>query len=748
VGEVTPIKYRAFISSGKGDAAWAEELQRALEAAQAPASLIGRETALGPVPKDLKPIFRTSGEDSIEGQPLSEKAAAALAESSVLVLLGSPEAAKSAHVNEAVRRFKSSGKGAQIIPLIIAGEPKHEENECFPPALRFKLAADATVLSEPEDPVAPLVIDARTQGDGKDRATLKLIAALFGLDLDAYQQSLAPAVAPAGEQAAVGQAGEQALDQAEKPAGKPRPRKRVRLVAALLALALLAGAGAWLRFELPRDDKLLDGTLDAGTTAALSVVEAVDRFGLPRAWSLDLAETSETTLRAVADWGADTPRLRHRRAMMRLAFARREEALGRLEARPQRMAEAAALLTAIKSQDLGNPALEREIAMAQLAFGNALLARGAPEEALKPLRPSLAVMERRAAADPGDVERQRELALVGNAVGDALLAKGAIDEASQRYRDALAVRERLASLDPRNEIFRRDLSVSHERIGDVLFTRGDFVDALKAYRTSLALRLGAVDSEASGGWQRQLSVSYNKIGDVMVARGAPEDALNSYRTGLALQLGAANRDNAARRDLSVSYERIGDVLRSQRAFEEALAAYSASLSIRERLAAGDPGNPRWQRDLPISHERIGDALVGRGALEEGLAAYRASLAMRERLAAADPDSIAAQADVAVSHNKIGDALAANGALDDAVKSFRAALAIRERLVALDSTNPQWQWDLLVLQWRLASSGDDPARRFGLIVSTMRDLAARRKLTVEQARWLPAAEQELAKLEGH
>ena len=36
----------------------------------------------------------------------------------------------------------------------------------------------------------------------------------------------------------------------------------------------------------------------------------------------------------------------------------------------------------------------------------------------------------------------------------------------------------------------------------------------------------------------------------------------------------------------------------------ALTSYRASLAIRERLAAGDPGNAGWQRDLAFSHWRL------------------------------------------------------------------------------------------------------------------------------------------------
>jgi hypothetical protein len=46
---------------------------------------------------------------------------------------------------------------------------------------------------------------------------------------------------------------------------------------------------------------------------------------------------------------------------------------------------------------------------------------------------------------------------------------------------------------------------------------------------------------------------------------------------------------------------------------------------------------------------------------------------------------------------------------------------------------------------LASAGDDAVRRWTLIVATLRGLTAANKLTAEQTKWLPVAEQNLAKL---
>jgi hypothetical protein len=60
------------------------------------------------------------------------------------------------------------------------------------------------------------------------------------------------------------------------------------------------------------------------------------------------------------------------------------------------------------------------------------------------------------------------------------------------------------------------------------------------------------------------------------------------------------------RDLLV-HDRMGDVLMAAGRREEALAEYRESVAIREKLAAADPGNARWQRDLSVSLFRLAGA---------------------------------------------------------------------------------------------------------------------------------------------
>jgi hypothetical protein len=174
------FKYRAFLSYSHRDAAWAKWLHKALEAYRIDKDLVGRQTAHGPVPKTLRPIFRDR-EDFAAGHSLTEQTIAALEASEFLVVICSPNAARSEYVSDEIRRFKALGRSAQVIPLIIDGEPGDPRRECFPPALRFKVGTDGGLTREREEPIAA---DATQQGDGKEVAKLKVVAGLLGLPLD------------------------------------------------------------------------------------------------------------------------------------------------------------------------------------------------------------------------------------------------------------------------------------------------------------------------------------------------------------------------------------------------------------------------------------------------------------------------------------------------------------------------------------------------------------------------------------
>src|SRR6185312_3186754 len=83
------------------------------------------------------------------------------------------------------------GREDSIFCLIVGGEPNasdmpgRSDEECFPPALRFRLGPDGNLGGERTEPIAA---DVRPGKDGKNNAKLKLIAGLLGVGFDALKR--------------------------------------------------------------------------------------------------------------------------------------------------------------------------------------------------------------------------------------------------------------------------------------------------------------------------------------------------------------------------------------------------------------------------------------------------------------------------------------------------------------------------------------------------------------------------------
>ncbi len=170
------FRYSAFISYSHAERRWANWLHRALETYRIPRRVRGASGAkrIAPVFKDREELAtQTSLSDAIEN---------GLAQSSSLLVVCSPAAARSRWVNEEVRRFRQLGRGDRIFCLIVAGDPAAapgSTGDCFVPALR----------EGPEGrEVEPLAADVRPGADGRRAALLKLVAAILALPLDDLRQ--------------------------------------------------------------------------------------------------------------------------------------------------------------------------------------------------------------------------------------------------------------------------------------------------------------------------------------------------------------------------------------------------------------------------------------------------------------------------------------------------------------------------------------------------------------------------------
>lgn len=180
MAEPIALKYRAFLSYSHADVKWAKRLHNRLEGFRIDKDLVGRKTALGQIPKSLRPVFRDR-EDFTAGHTLTDQTLAALDASIALIILCSPASAKSHFVNEEVRLFKSRHPERPVIPVIVDGTPGDLERECFAPAIKFLVGVDGVITSTPAEVLAA---DVREAGDGFDMAAAKVVAGLIGLSTD------------------------------------------------------------------------------------------------------------------------------------------------------------------------------------------------------------------------------------------------------------------------------------------------------------------------------------------------------------------------------------------------------------------------------------------------------------------------------------------------------------------------------------------------------------------------------------
>ena len=185
-GHVTPSHYRAFISYSHADTEWATWLMRRLEGYRVAKRFHGGTAPIGEVGPRLAPVFRDRDELPTTSD-LGETIRHALRDSATLIVICSPNSAKSRWVQEEILSFKRLHGERRVFAFIVGGEPKAEgtAEDCFSPALRREVGLDGELSSMHAEVVAA---DARPHGDGKNAAFIRLVAGLLGVGFDELRQ--------------------------------------------------------------------------------------------------------------------------------------------------------------------------------------------------------------------------------------------------------------------------------------------------------------------------------------------------------------------------------------------------------------------------------------------------------------------------------------------------------------------------------------------------------------------------------
>ena len=171
------MRYSAFISYNHRDRDWAVWLHRALERYSIPQRLVGHPAPWGQIGERLPPVFRDRDELATSSD-LAASVKQALAGSATLVVICSPNSAKSKWVDEEIRTFIAAGREQFIRLIIVDGEPHSPDpaRECLPPSLIRDGAPE------------PLAADVRKEGDGRAAAKLKILAGILGVPYDELRQ--------------------------------------------------------------------------------------------------------------------------------------------------------------------------------------------------------------------------------------------------------------------------------------------------------------------------------------------------------------------------------------------------------------------------------------------------------------------------------------------------------------------------------------------------------------------------------
>jgi tetratricopeptide (TPR) repeat protein len=794
VNDITAIKYRAFLSYSHRDAAWGKWLHGVLERYRIDKDLAGRQTATGAVPKTLCPIFRDR-EDFPAGHSLTEQTLAALEASQFLIVLCSPDAARSKYVNEEIRRFKSMGRADRVIPVIVDGEPNDSERECFPPALRFKVGPDGALTEEREEPIAA---DARPERDGKEIAKLKVVAGLLGLG----------------------------LDEVVRRAERARQRRNRLLASSAVVFLFLAGSAIGgviaARTYFTRSQDLREASAEQACDLAAKVEVWSNEFGISINRLIDLLTDSEQQLEKTVQKGGDSPKLRYCKAKTLIHFADGYRTSGKTELSLNRAKEASALLERLVESRPSELAWQYDLLKAYRKVGDGLDEQGSLTDALDWYRRSLDIglrLTAAVAAEPRTAEWQHDLSIAYNKIGDVLTKLGNSSGALGNYRNSLAIRQRLVEADPENPLWQRDLASAYDRIGDVFRSQGNSIDALDNYRESLKITEPlATDQKRSSDWQRNLALVHDKIGDIERARGNLTVARDSYEQSLVIRQNLTVKDEMNsrwQRDLASSRVKIGDVLRDLGKLDQAETRYRLADAITAERAKSEPKNTIWQWDRAFINDRIGgvlfamaqlggyglasressrtDKAIKRNLIDEALKSYGVSLKIKLRLIETDPKNLSWRYELGNTHAYIGEVVSFQGDLAGAVKKYSAAQEIFHSLVDADPKNPFWRigfsktyerigdilfhqnkpaealanyrafletaerltaadvwWQVEVVRfhWRLATNGDASAQRWATIVATLQSLKAMDRLPAEHSSLLSEAEAELAKLQAN
>jgi tetratricopeptide (TPR) repeat protein len=505
-------RYWAFLSYSHHDKLIAKRLQKQLETYRVPRRLVGRATSVGPVPARVAPVFRDRDELHA-GADLKASVQEALSRSRWLIVVCTPDSARSPWVNREIIEFKKLHGERRVLALIARGEPfasdmpGREAEECFPPALRRALDAEGLPTGEPLEPIAA---DMRKEGDGPQRAMLKLLAGMVGVSFDDLVRR--------------------------------DMQRRVRLLSAvagasvlgLVAFAFLAVMAVQARNEAQHQRVQAEGLIEFMLGDLRKKLEPVGRLEV-------LDSVGE---KALAYYGAqeasklDATALGHRSRAMHLIGEIQSQRGNALDA--QKAFEQAAATTAqLLARSPHDSARLFDHAQSVFWVGHAAWKRVDGVLAEAKLKEYLELSERLSRIDPANPDWAAEVAFAHVNLGTVQLGTDRPTAALQSLEKA---GELLLALRTQRPALAFELAQNHGWRSDAYAMLGDYQSALGQEQLKLELFRAMPGGEKNATAQRGIVSSLYKSSRYELALGRPMEAEASARASLDIASRLVARD--------------------------------------------------------------------------------------------------------------------------------------------------------------------------------------------------------------
>ncbi len=644
------FRYKAFISYSWADAKWGKWLQQAIETYRTPKKLIGTDAKHGPVPARLNPLFKDREEEAA-GASIGAAVEAALADSEFLIVICSPNSAKSQWVDRELAWFKTHRDPDKVLALIVDGEPGDAQRECFPKALTHIIAPDMAITDAAQD--APLAADARESGDGKRIAKLKIAAAMLGVGLDELVRR-----------------------------DERRRTIRTRIITtASLALAAVMSTLTWFAVEARKEAEFqrneADGLVEFMLTDLREKLEPVGRLD-----ALDVVGDRALDYYAAQKLGDLDADALGRRSRALLLVGEISNIRGDSEEALKAFTQAAATT---KEQLARDPANEQRIfdhAQSVFWVGAIAYGRGEMVDAEAQFQEYKRLADRLIELDPNNPEWQTEGSYAETNLGAMYFEAARYEEAASSFLGALERIEEVAKLAEYDAATQIEVGNAANWAADANSHLGRIDESLALLQREIAIYEGVLERDPSNAnAKNRLAIAKQFVAGELLDLGKLDQAMKSLDHSLLLlgELRSLEPDNAEWKES----ETRGRLALSEFSFyagqtDLSSAQLKQATFLLDEMLASDPSNAIWAVELKVlaymndarlamSNDKV---LVAKSHLERASALFEND---------PDQDNIVA----ARVYRLLGDTQARLGQDEAAHQSWKRALGRLPKYAAAD-----------------------------------------------------------------